>query len=195
MTGLLEGKNEKKRKHKLWLDTETAIVSCTHQQLCISAGGDYREGSVFGSGPDSEDPLPQSYAGPGGEKGRGKGGITAYLCSVVTLKSASYCTMLDVVDLDHSVCTLSRKHRAGTVSFSWVGVEVSEPVGVGGEEIPLLFPRKSSVRFVCLMEETQRRYKRKDEYVVHSVMTAVGNQTERESQRGHRLLQITFICY
>lgn len=58
MTGLLEGKNEKKRKHKLWLDTETAIVSCTHQQLCISAGGDYREGSVFGSGPDSEDPLP-----------------------------------------------------------------------------------------------------------------------------------------
>lgn len=73
MTGLLEGKNEKKRKHKLWLDTETAIVSCTHQQLCISAGGDYREGSVFGSGPDSEDPLPQSYAGPGGKRGEAKG--------------------------------------------------------------------------------------------------------------------------
>lgn len=56
----------------------------------------------------------------------------------------------------------------------WACAEVSGPVG--GEEIPLLFPRKPSVRFVHLLKETQRRCKRKDECATDSI-----KQTERES--------------
>lgn len=47
-------------------------------QLCASAGGDYRGGSVSGSDPDAEDPLPLSSAGPEGKSWGfrdGEGGI------------------------------------------------------------------------------------------------------------------------
>lgn len=69
-------------------------------------------------------------------------GVTTYLCSIITSK-------------------LAHTHRSGeTCSWPsgtprWVCAEA--PGHAGGEEIPLLFPRKS-IGCVRLIEETQRRF-------------------------------------
>lgn len=64
--------------------THTDTHTHQQQQLCLSAGADYRDGSVFGSDPHCQDPFPQSYAGPGG-------GREEAACLSSIPKPASYC--------------------------------------------------------------------------------------------------------
>lgn len=57
----------KGKKHQLcahW-NIHCAPVLRTHQQLCVSAGEDYKKASVFGRAPDYEDTLPWGRQGGG----------------------------------------------------------------------------------------------------------------------------------
>lgn len=152
MSGLLEGHTRLHTHNRSCTLTLQTDMRATQQQLCISAGRDYREGSVLGSRPDWRSPpflTPNLIQGYAGARGSQRGG-----CHRIPLFNNN-------LQNCHTHCrTCGWPSTTVFAELQFVCLRGRAPSfsgRAGGEEIPLLFPRKP-IGCVRLIKETQKRF-------------------------------------